>query len=589
MNNGSAITLMAAMAACSITSFATAGGPIVVNSDITVSTTWTADNVYDLAAQIYVTNGATLTIEPGTLIASTPTGNGSGSLAINRGSRIIAKGTCDDPIIFTSSNDDFTTWREAANEWGNLTIQGRGYIGFGPLTGNGTPVPTNVSTCGDNVSAMEGLTESFPGDPRVLYGGTDDDDNSGCLEYVSIRYGGRVIGLGNELNGLSLGGIGRGTSIRYIEIMNNVDDGIEIWGGTVYLKYFSIWNVGDDSFDVDQGWRGCAQFGLIVQGYSLDASQGSGVGDNAFETDGSENSFEQPLTTATIYNATVIGQPIDGDGATTWRDNARVQYRQCVFMDIGERVVRFDDSDGDGSDGYGAMGTTSWADTWTTSYTVTEAVNACADPAARYTAQSAGNAPGQGFLAEITDSVFFNNNASDAYTESDARGVTINGGSNPAKANVVSTVSPVVCVDRADAVQRGGKFMVRVIGLDPRAAGDAVSSVGTPPAGDDFFCLTDYRGAFAPDENPWICKWTAADQYGFLKNCAVAQPCPWDCAPDGGNGTVNIDDLLRVINEFGQPGGACDNAPDNGDGTFGNGIINIDDLLGIINNFGDCP
>ena len=82
------------------------------------------------------------------------------------------------------------------------------------------------------------------------------------------------MGLGNELNGLSLGAIGRETDIEYVEIMNNVDDGIEIWGGAVNLKYFSVWNVGDDSFDVDQGWRGKAQFGLIVQGYSLDASQG---------------------------------------------------------------------------------------------------------------------------------------------------------------------------------------------------------------------------------------------------------------------------------------------------------------------------
>jgi hypothetical protein len=84
--------------------------------------------------------------------------------------------------------------------------------------------------------------------------------------------------------------------------MNNVDDGIEIWGGTVNLKYFSIWNVGDDSLDIDQGWRGKAQFGLIVQGYSLNASQGSGVGDNLIEIDGAEQSDWQPVTTASIYN-----------------------------------------------------------------------------------------------------------------------------------------------------------------------------------------------------------------------------------------------------------------------------------------------
>src|SRR6185295_3466774 len=96
----------------------------------------------------------------------------------------------------------------------------------------------------------------------------DDNDNSGGLHYLSLRYGGKVVSLGNELNGLSMGGIGRDTDVDHIDIMNQVDDGIETWGGTVNYKYVNIWNVGDDSFDVDEGWRGKAQFGVIVQGYS---------------------------------------------------------------------------------------------------------------------------------------------------------------------------------------------------------------------------------------------------------------------------------------------------------------------------------
>ena len=149
------------------------------------------------------------------------------------------------------------------------------------------------------------------------YGGGDDDYDAGNLSYLSIRYAGRVVGLSNELNGLSLGAIGRNTKIHHIEVMNNVDDGIEIWGGTVDLKYVSIWNVGDDSFDVDQGWRGRAQFGLIVQGYSRNASQGSGLGDNIFEFDGAENSDAQPRTRAAIYNFTTIANTESGDGTTT--------------------------------------------------------------------------------------------------------------------------------------------------------------------------------------------------------------------------------------------------------------------------------
>jgi hypothetical protein len=150
------------------------------------------------------------------------------------------------------------SWRQAANEWGNLTLMGAGFISENATAGN-------IPTCSaNNVAAMEGLVAAFPGDTNVLYGGGNDNDDSGAIRYLSLRYGGRVVGLNNELNGLSLGGIGRGTDIEGVEIMNNVDDGIEVWGGTVNIRNFNIWNVGDDSFDLDQGYRGQVQSGLIV-------------------------------------------------------------------------------------------------------------------------------------------------------------------------------------------------------------------------------------------------------------------------------------------------------------------------------------
>ena len=103
-------------------------------------------------------------------------------------------------------------------------------------------------------------------------------------------------------------------------------------GGTVGLKPLD-WNIGDDSFDVDQGWRGKAQFGLIVQGYSRDASQGSGLGDNIFEFDGAETDA-QPHSghDLQLHHG---GQHRIGDGTTTWRDNASVQYRNCIFIGKG--------------------------------------------------------------------------------------------------------------------------------------------------------------------------------------------------------------------------------------------------------------
>ncbi|MDF1799348.1 MAG: hypothetical protein P1V81_09250 [Planctomycetota bacterium] len=473
---------------------------VLVTSNITTSTTWTADNTYNLQGQIYVMPGASLTIDAGVRVAS----DLGGSLAVANGAQIFVNGTQTSPVVMTSKLDT-GVWREAANEWGNLTIMGDGYISEDATPGN---VPTPSAS---NFAFMEGLVGTGT---ENTYGGGNDDDDSGSINYLSLRYGGKVVSLANELNGLSLGGVGRGTDIDYVEVMNNVDDGIEIWGGTVNLKHFSIWNVGDDSFDVDQGWRGKAQFGLIVQGYSLDASQGSGVGDNCFETDGAEDSDWQPVTTAAIYNATVIGQPIDGDGATAWRDNARVQYHQSIFMDCGEKVVRADGDDGDGAQGYGHNGTLSFADTWTTDHTAFSLVNAPATPADFYKSQTSGK------LAQIVDSVFFRNLSSSAYTEADARGVFDAGNNNVLTPGFDDADAPIKGLVRSAPVTRGGKQMVPVVSLDPRAANAALVASGTAPS-DGFFTPVGYRGAFDPQFN-WLCGWSASDEFGFIDVPATA-------------------------------------------------------------------
>jgi len=512
---------------------------ILVNANIAVSTTWTSNNTYNLQDQIYVLPGATLTIEAGTIVAST-TGLG-GSLAVTEGAQIFVLGTRQNPVIMTSKADVATwiggnpktgVWREGVNEWGNLTIMGDAYISEDATAGN-TAAPN-----ANNVGTMEGLIAGFPGDTKVLYGGGDDDDDSGTIRYLSLRYGGRVIGLNNELNGLSLGGIGRGTTIHHIDIMNNVDDGVEIWGGTVNLKYLNVWNIGDDTIDIDQGYRGKAQFISIVQGYSANASQGSGVGDNCFETDGAEQCHYQPVTTTSIYNATVIGQPVDGDRGTAWRDGARVQYHNCIFMDIGEEVVGFDNSDGDGAQGYGAtcfvatgVQTLTWEQVWTTNYNaVPPTVNdfPSGTYAQNYPAQTSGK------LASITDSVFFRNLAGAAYTQATARGVFAPANGNVLVAGVSPTDAPVRSVVRGPAVIKGGKVMVPVIGLDPRPKNEALTSFATAP-NDGFFKQAQYRGAFGPGEN-WLCGWTAADAFGFLLPCrGNGNPGQSGGPSDGGN------------------------------------------------------
>ena len=540
---------------------------ILVSGNITTSTTWTKNNVYNLQGQVYVSPGATLTIKAGTVIAS----NSGGSLAITRDGRLVCNGTATEPVIFTSKNDFNTwtngdpktgTWRAVANEWGNVTICGRGFIG---KYGQGAVTTNTAAPSAGNYANMEGLVASSQTDTRTFYGGGDDNDNSGSFRFVSLRYGGQVVGLGNELNGLSLGGVGRGTTIDHIEIMNNVDDGIEIWGGAIDLKYFSIWNSGDDSLDVDQGWRGRAQFGLIVQGYSIPgAAAGSGFCDSAIEMDGAEKSDAQPVSTANMWNMTVIGQPLSGKHGTKWRDNMRAQFHASVFMDLGGKLIQNDNTDGEatgGQTGYGYNGTLTWANTWTTAYDVYSTVNPFANPAPAYQAQKSGK------LNEFTDCVFFNNANAAAYTEATAQGVF-----NAANGNVTAAtgVSPIKQIVRGANVISGTVVVQPVIGLDPRANNNAVTAATSAPA-DGWFVPVTYRGAFGPNEN-WLCGWTAADAFGYV--IKPAGVCVSSCVADlDQNQAVNGADLGILLGAWGTAGGDL-----NADGTTNGADLGI--LLG---------
>lgn len=575
MNPDSIRNLLTASLGASMIICSASAVEVMVTADIAVSTTWTKNNVYNLQGQRYILPGATLTIQAGTVIAS----DIGGSLAITRDARIECVGTKLEPVIFTSKADRATwtagdpstgTWRATANEWGNLTIMGRAYIG---KYGAGAIATNTAAPNAGNYANMEGLTASGVDDTRTFYGGGNDMDDSGSFQFVSLRYGGKVVGLGNELNGLSLGGVGKATVIDHIEIMNNVDDGIEIWGGTVDLKYFSIWNVGDDSFDIDQGWRGRAQFGLIVQGYSIPGTvSGSGFCDSMVEMDGAEKSDAQPVTTASMYNLTLIGQPLGGRAATKWRDNARAQFNNSIIMDSGKEVIKNDNTDGEasgGQTGYGYNGTLTWANTWTTAYNVYSTVNPFASPASAYTAQSNGK------LIQYKDTVFFNNLNSAAYTEATARGVF-----DAANNNVQSAAgaSPIVSLTRGATVTgaTAGQFVQPVISIDPRAANAAASSVGSAPS-DGFFEQANYRGAFSTSAN-WLCGWTAADAFGL----SIAPPggCSSGCPADlNGDGIINGADLSTMLSNWGGSG-----ATDlNGDGVTGGA-----DLAVILSGWGNC-
>ncbi len=518
---------------------------VVVASDIAVSTTWGPPNIYELNGEIHVLDGATLTILPGTVIASDTTvtfptpGSGPSSLSVDRGAMIIANGTQTLPIVFTSKADGNTpagglstnmtgSYRQTAGaEWGGLTIHGEGYI-CENQTGTNTAAPNSA-----NYASLEGLLRAglrdYGGGPVVTAfasgftsDGEGDNDDSGSLSYVSLRYSGFIAASTVELNGYSLGGVGRNTDLHHLETLNSLDDGFEIWGGTCNLSYVVVWSCGDDSFDVDQGWRGRAQHGLIVQGFNAGvATQGSGIGDNSFEMDGAEFCHYQPVTTSVISNFTVIGAPhptngaTGGDHATAWRDNARVQFHNCLFMDTGDNVINNDLTDGENGNavGYGCNGTLSWATTWLTGFATTSTVNAFPGapeltPAQAYTAQTSGN------LIEFRDVLFYNNLRPAAYGEANARGVLSPFAGNNAS-NLVTTTMPIASITRGATVTLGTLQMQPVTGLDPRpVTSDARLSTEWAVAGSGLDG-SRYRGGFG-EGNLWTTGWAACASYGIV-------------------------------------------------------------------------
>ncbi|AHM61622.1 hypothetical protein D770_16840 [Flammeovirgaceae bacterium 311] len=261
------------------------------------TTTWTKDNVYVIRGFVFVNEGQTLTIEPGTVIKGQPgQGTGASALIVARGGMIMAEGTAEEPIIFTALADDLSTTTD-------IPYNARGLWGGVILLGN---APINAP---NGLTNIEGIPTS---ETRGQYGGTNPDDNSGVMKYVSIRHGGTNIGAGNEINGLTMGGVGNGTSISYIEVYANDDDGFEWFGGTANSSYLASIINQDDAFDWDQGWVGENQFWVVYQ------QQGFELSDRGFESDGAhkDNLAADLFSRPQIYNMTLIGQGATGTNNT---------------------------------------------------------------------------------------------------------------------------------------------------------------------------------------------------------------------------------------------------------------------------------
>lgn len=257
------------------------GGPIVVSGHITSNETWSPPCMYYLDGIVVVDPGVTLIIEPGTIVKGMQGFNPGSSLVITQGAKIIADGTASEPIIFTSELDNIASGQITGT---NLTKDDYGLWGGIIVLGN---APVSDATT-DTYGTIEGTS--------FTYGGNSISDDSGILNYVSIRHGGSLIGAGNELNGLTLGGVGSGTQISNIEVISNIDDGIEIFGGTVNLNNIIIGFQGDDGIDIDQNYAGTVDNFII---------RNSMQSDECLEFDGPEGTTN---TTGyfTVLNGTCI-------------------------------------------------------------------------------------------------------------------------------------------------------------------------------------------------------------------------------------------------------------------------------------------
>lgn len=456
-----------------VTEITTTGSTKVPATKLTRNQRWTRDRVYILSQTIVVPDGVTLTIEPGTLIRAERTSRTAspsaqaavtpadpGSLVVARGGKLIAVGTADAPIIFTSIDDVnvpggaatippmenkgitaagdiingqrdlrigynhdlgtpgqglYTisggtlntgtggvigygkTWQAGADSafrhegrWGGIVLCGKATLvqgygsGVNALTDTGvnngyasggvgkseTPTLNPTSGAISSGAALGTLqVEGMAGFTGFSYGGGDDDlDNSGALRFISNRYGGFVIASGKELNSYSFYGVGRNTTLEFLEGFNNADDDFEFWGGSVGMRYAMSAFAGDDGLDTDCGFLGAIQYyvqiqndGIGVNGTSLSGRSATNFGDSLTENDGPEsNNSAVPYSTYTLANATLIGRGY-GDASYSggpfagpnFKDNAGARTFNSLIMDNPHGAVYIMDrlSTGLSSDG----------------------------------------------------------------------------------------------------------------------------------------------------------------------------------------------------------------------------------------------
>lgn len=286
-----------------------------LSGEILEDMTIPAGKPYVLSGGVFVGDDVTetvLTIEPGaTLYGET---SSLGMLVVRRGSKLIAEGTADQPIVFTSAQAEGSRDR---GDWGGIILNGR--------------APLN--SCGDEAGTCEAVGEGSTG----TYGGDDPNDSSGSLKYVRVEFSGALISTENELNGIAFQGVGAGTTVENLHVHMSADDGFEFFGGTVNARNLLVTAVGDDMFDWTDGWQGKGQFWV--------GQQWSTGGDNGFEGDNNGDSNDvTPRSSPTISHVTLIGSPDseDSDDGLLIREGTAGNLSNIIVQGFGQSCVNVD-------------------------------------------------------------------------------------------------------------------------------------------------------------------------------------------------------------------------------------------------------
>ena len=302
---------------------ASAVSTTIISGELSGTINWTADQHYLLKGYVYVTAGATINIAAGTIIKGDKASKGA--LLIEQGAKINAVGTASQPIVFTSNQPKGS---RNYGDWGGVILCGKA-----PVNWIANKYSDGVTT--GNVAPGMGQIE---GGPRSLYGGTDPTDNSGKLQYVRIEFGGVAFSQDNEINGLTLGGVGNGTTIDHVQISYAGDDSIEWFGGTVNGKYLIAHRGLDDDFDTDNGFAGHVQFAVGLRDPNVADQSGS----KGFESDSYQTGTNTTLPTSAVFsNVTIIGGVVNPNStsydpqfvsAIHNRKSSLQKYANCVFI-----------------------------------------------------------------------------------------------------------------------------------------------------------------------------------------------------------------------------------------------------------------